>query len=228
MLVRIVAVPNISFLDILHCANLYGFKFIHLDPIYDQRYKLIHPPAVRVFSHLRPVYASHVQYLELNYRRLVDSKEGYLALVGGSPIEHFEYQLESYDGCGITPELLHAWDTGEGQPIPKRTMSTLDLMQKEIGDGGLLQKIYPLFYRERDKHARAALQTKVYAYLVGDRKTPPITGIGKLDQALQHPDTLKLRQAAMYARNSSTEAASLKFGIDKFELNYLMQKVENV
>ena len=228
MLVRVVATPNLSFLDLLHCANLYGFKFIHLDPLYESRYKLIHPPLVRVFSHLRPIYTAHVKYLELNYPRLSASKENYLVLVGGSPVEHFEYQLESYEGAGITPELLHSWDTFKHQKLPARTKDTSSLIHEGVGEGSLLQKIYPLFYRERDKQARLALQTKVYAYLVGDRKTPPITGIGKFDLVLQQPETLKLRQAVIYARSTSTEAASLKFGIDKFELNYLTQKVENV
>lgn len=224
MIVGIVATPNLTFLDMIYSSGTFGFKFLHFNQRYPKHFKVIKPIQTRVYLETRPVFLDSFTTLSSVYLQLQNSCDNYLILVGGNPVDHYEYDLLAYYGCSITPADLYAIRSDSRCRKPKQVRRIIDEVVKNIGSAGILQNIYPQFYREKDKGKRAELQRKVYDYMLGKRKTPPATTINRLKEVLMQDDTQKLRSAAIYAMAHGIDEAAAKFDIDTFEISFLLSK----
>lgn len=223
MITKIVATPNMSLLDMLHSGYIYGFSFLSLRPGEKNVFKVVKAPTRLCLTHVKPVFVPNLAALSWGFEKLSCGKYHYVVLVGGSPIEHLEYGLDTYLGDSITQSMLIEWDTEEAiKSFPSRTRNLADEIMNS-GEASVLQQVYPLLYRERDKDKRKELSSKVYAYLVGDRKLPPETRIGKLDELLAKPETVKFRAMVIKARETSIDQVAEKYGIDKFDITYLLK-----
>lgn len=224
MITGIVATPNLCLLDMLYSSEVFGYKFMHYSSKYAKRYRVVKPSRLLYFADVRPVFFDTFRHFNEAYARLNLTEHPYLVLISGNPIDHIEHGLEIWEGSVLKSTDLLKLSNGRQRPTKKVT-DLIKEITKSVGGIGVLQKIYPLFYREKDKVARGSLQRAVYAYMSGVKKRCPSTHIQLLNRVLKEDAVQQLRNAAIASRTIGLDKAAKKFKVDLFELSYLRNKV---
>lgn len=89
----------------------------------------------------------------------------------------------------------------------------------------ILQKISSSLYRIQDKELREVTQTRIFRYLGGDLKKPPMTGIAVLDNTLRSDLAVRLRLCCIETKTRPSSQTCVEFRVDRFEVGYIIRKI---
>lgn len=228
MIVDLLAVPQVSLLEARFLCESLGIRIGHLTskPPFFHTYR---PKIQSYFGPLRVVYVSGVdvfnQYADSLNRKTVH----HLILLNAAPSVFKEVGIPMY-GDGVNPltkqtllATLEKVPTDEFDSIEKKCDLAQDVM-KRINKESMLGKLQTNFYRIKQVEDRHNIQSSVYAYLVGSIKRRPITDFPALDFLLKSDLCKKFIEAVSYAKKSGPDKASERFGIDRFEIAFVLKR----
>jgi hypothetical protein len=99
-----------------------------------------------------------------------------------------------------------------------------DIVFKNQRDS-ILQRLTQNLYRISDKESRERVKTDIFRFLSGELRRPKQTNIAALDEILSGDLAKKFRECCLQTRFEHADLTSLQFGVDRFELGYVIRKV---
>lgn len=226
MLLGLVGVPSLNLLSLRLVADRAGIEFSYLDPK-----KLgVHVVKVRprfktVFSQVTPLLLQGADQALRSFKSLQLSAPKYVGLVSASTTELTELGLLPVERELTALDLIEVTSSVGWRPLGRlsKLHDTPAITMRGINRESVLQGVQSRIYRIRDPVERACAQTRVYSFLSG-AGTRPDCGHSFLDDALEGPLVKKFRKAVREARKSGIDVSADKYGIDRFEIAFVLSK----
>ena len=228
MIVDILGVPQLSLLEARVLCEYLGLKIGHLTRKlpYFVAYR---PSRPSYFGPLRLVYINDIdifnQYVDTLYRK--PQQHVVLVNVAKSTLEELGVKIHSEGEKPFTFEDLRSCLYQAPVSTPALFLARKTDIAKQVMQGinkeSLLGKLQTTFYRIKQVEDRQAIKNVVYAYLGGSIKKMPATDVPILDKILATDLCKKFILAVAFAKKEGPDSSAEKFGIDRFELAFVLK-----
>ncbi len=226
MIVDIIGAPQLSLLEARLLCSESGVRIGYLSkgPIRFQTFK---PELQIYFGPVRVIYLNELDLLPKYVEGLHFKPIHHLLLVNASHSLLIEHGIKIHRE-GMVPFSADDLIASFGKtPMKWEEISVVkqhDFAQHIMADinrESILGKLQTCFYRIKQIDDRQKVQSLVYAYISGALRTLPQT-VPYIDKILETPLCTKFIQAVQYAKTSNPDVAAQKFGIDRFELAFVL------
>jgi len=228
------ATSNICWLDIVVVSNKYGVPCLRISG--SSSVKPYRPDSIHYIGPLRIVQVSSLDDLRRSklLSRIIASKSVRAILVlTVSDTDAVSSGLSSilYPGLSLS-KLDEVVSMAVSDCLPEvqeinlvdRECEEKKILEKNQRDS-ILQKVTQNLYRLPNKDHRLDIQTRIYRFLSGALKKPPVTGMKNLDDTLNSELAFRFRDCCLATVNRHADETSLEFQVDRFEVGYVIRKV---
>lgn len=251
MLWKLVGVPQVSPLQFKLFAKQNGVPYLQLstesNALLPVRYRArrfrkesVVPEVPLFMSHFKVVYCASAGAYTAASKKIASLRDPYIVLVHDNPTVLGENKVEMLGTKEIQPGVFACKSLGhtdllfalvsftetKGAPktIELKNEAATQAIQK-ILDSSALHLILNLFYKIKDHQERSFIQNAVFLYLAGSIRQIGRAGeYSSIVEALADPKMKRLRDACLWARETSIEDAVQKFGVEKYEIVYLFSR----
>ena len=220
--------PNLCWLNVVHASNETGVPAIRLlgrasERKFGSQYSAYTGP-------LRVAYSDDVD--SLRYSKIVsainNSRKRSVVLVVSGPetlLRRSGLRVEpTVDLTKVLSSLMTLEATEPGFRLEDPGDPESDIVFKNQRDS-ILQKVTQNLYRITDKESRERVRTDIFRFLSGGLRRPKQTNVAALDEMLAGDLAKKFRECCLQTRFEHADLTSLQFGVDRFELGYVIRKV---
>lgn len=230
MIIDVVGVPQVSLLDARLLCNVVGVRLgylRHKSPSF-QSFK---PDVQSYFGPLRVVYIDDLVVFNKYADSLFQKKQHHVILLNSSYSTLKEVGV-SIHGDGTEPFLHRDLVAlfGSTPTHSQNKMLTLkenlaEQIMQSINKESLLGKLQTSFYRIRQVDERQKVQSLVYAYLNGSiRRKPNVEEFPFIVKIMKSDLCARFVSAVSMAKKIGADRASDAFGIDRFEIAYVLKR----
>lgn len=229
MILDVIGVPQLSLLDARILCSEAGIRLGYLTKGLTN-FQVFKPKKPVYFGPMRVVYIEDVDIYVRYIDQLYQKKVHHLVLINAAystlvemGIQIYEYGIKPFTGQ-VLLDSFQLQPVSEGKFLAERKLNLAQSIAETINKESLLGKLQSSFYRIKSVDERDRVQKQVYAYLTGKVKRKPYSGLVFIDNILDTDLCQKVILAVEFAKKAGPDAAAEKFGIDRFEIAYVLRK----
>lgn len=229
MIIDVVGVPQVSLLDARLLCDCVGVRIgylRHKAPVF----QTFRPRIQSYFGPLRVLYIDDLLVFNQYADSIYQKKQHHVILLNAAFSTLKEVGVNVH-GNGTEPflhtdliALFGSAPINAQQILLSLQHNLAEQIMQSINKESLLGKLQTSFYRIKQVDERQRMQSLVFAYLSGSIKRRPFLDIPYIDKLLNSDLCGRFVTAIAFAKKAGPDKSAEEFGIDRFEIAYVLKR----